>query len=303
MAGTFHILRVNRFSGVQNFSEAAKTIQRELNASIDQQPPWPSRQEALSRRISFSFTGSIIGDLLQITSVSSGAIELGAEISGPDGSQIGQIVTQRAGTPGGPGLYTLFAKAATVSSETMTETYGVLTVGSVISGTVAVGEKVTGAGDSSDDGNRRQSERQRPRKHLAGQQRPNGRRSLGESMTMTATPLVVNYNSFGGATARAQLFRNSAKRSVRLRLQFIDIELRQRRGGGRTGPDASVGSARFLPGGTLQSAAVFMNNLVQTEYSQFGSFQATWETLADLDPEYLGDLAAWAQSTGISIPS
>ena len=41
-----------------------------------------------------------------------------------------------------------------------------------------------------------------------------------------------------------------------------------------------------------------MNNLVQDEYSQFGSFQATWETLAQLDPRYLGDLAAWAQSTG-----
>ena len=93
------------------------------------------------------FTGSIIGDLLQITSVSpGGSIELGAEISGPDGP-IGQIVTQRAGTSGGPGLYTLFAKAPkNASSETMTETYGVLTVGNVISGAVAVGEKVTGAG-------------------------------------------------------------------------------------------------------------------------------------------------------------
>jgi hypothetical protein len=40
-----------------------------------------------------------------------------------------------------------------------------------------------------------------------------------------------------------------------------------------------------------------MNNLVQNELNQFGSYQATWETLAQLDPNYLGDLAAWAQLT------
>ena len=42
------------------------------------------------------------------------------------------------------------------------------------------------------------------------------------------------------------------------------------------------------PGGASQSASVFMNNLVQTEYSQFGSFQATWQTLAELDPNISG---------------
>ncbi len=57
------------------------------------------------------------------------------------------------------------------------------------------------------------------------------------------------------------------------------------------------GALVSTPGGESTSAAAFMNNLVQNENSQFGSFQAAWPQLAQEDPEYLGDLAAWAQST------
>ena len=58
------------------------------------------------------------------------------------------------------------------------------------------------------------------------------------------------------------------------------------------------GALDSTPGGQQTSATAFMNNLVQNETSQFGSFQATWGQLAQEDPEFLGDLAAWAQSTG-----
>ena len=56
-------------------------------------------------------------------------------------------LTQLSGTPGGAGEYSFFQGTGNVSTpETMTETYGVLTVGAVNSGTVAVGQEVTGAG-------------------------------------------------------------------------------------------------------------------------------------------------------------
>ena len=70
----------------------------------------------------------------------------------------------------------------------MTETYGVLTVGSVTSGTVAVGQEVTGAGVlplTAIDGN------------LSGSGPGstwlvnNAQTVAGENMTMTATPLSV----------------------------------------------------------------------------------------------------------------
>ena len=140
---TYHILRVNRsFRGPEFFGGGQNNSERRSIPTCQQ--PWPIRQEAQSRRCQSRSPDRSSDDLLQITSVSSGGqIELGAEILGPDGRQIGQIVTQRAGTPGGPGLYTLFAQAPTVSSKTMTETYGVLTVGSVIPARSLSGRRLT----------------------------------------------------------------------------------------------------------------------------------------------------------------
>ena len=69
----------------------------------------PSRQEVRSRRFRFPSPVPSTGILLQVTSVSSGSIELGAQISGPGIAAGAQIVEQIDGTPGGPGLYTLYA--------------------------------------------------------------------------------------------------------------------------------------------------------------------------------------------------
>src|SRR5262249_11786769 len=130
-------------SGVTSFSAAASAIQSAFNAKL---PVVAVTSGSSIAPVSVSFTGSLNGLLLQVTSVSSGKIELGAQISGPSIAAGAQIVVQIDGAPGGPGLYALYAPGGTVSSETMTESYGVLTVGSVTSGTVADGELVTGAG-------------------------------------------------------------------------------------------------------------------------------------------------------------
>jgi hypothetical protein len=285
--------------GATRFSAAAKIIQNAINTSIDQQPLVVTSGSTITP-FHFSFTGSIIGDLLQITSVSSGgSIELGAEISGPDGNPIGQIVTQRDGTTGGPGLYTLFAKAGTVLPETMTDSYGVLTVGSVSGpGAVAFGERVPGVGVQSDN----------PMTAIDGPGPWPGTwlvnnapaEPIGpEDLTMTATPLVVNYNSLGGATGKRNFFEiqpNGAfgydynPSTLSFASGTVADELLLTGG--------SPGAIDSFHGGKLPPASAYMSNVVQNEYSQFGSFQATWETLAQLDPSYLGNLAIWAQSTG-----
>jgi hypothetical protein len=281
-------------SQVHSFWDAAKTIQRDLNTDLHVAA---QTSGSTIKPYSVSFTGSISGDdLLQITSVSSGgSIELGAEISGPGGIPIGQIVTQRTGTPGGPGLYTLFAKAPPVSSETMTESYGVLTVGSVDSGAVGVGQRIIGAGVQSAnpitaiDGPG----------PLPGTWLVNNAQAVGpEDMTMAATPLVVNYNSFGGATTKRNFFEIQPNGAFGYDNNSSTLSYMDGTAAAALGLTQASGALDSSPGGAAQSASVFMNNLVQNEYSQFGSFQATWETLAELDPRYLNDLAAWAQSTG-----
>jgi hypothetical protein len=278
------------------FAEAARTIQSDLNIDINSKPVAETSGSSIAP-VQVQFTGSISGDdLLLITSVPPGSIELGAEISGPGIPAGAQIVTQRTGTSGGPGLYTLFAKERPVPSETMTESHGVLTVGSVVKGTVAVGERVTGAGVQSDN----------PMTAIDGRGQQPGtwivnnapaQRVTGD-FTMTGTPLVVNYKSLGGATAKRNFFEIQPNGAFGYDNNPSTLGFASGTAAAALGLTQGSFALDSSPGGAAQSAQVFMNNLVQNEYSQFGSFQATWETLAELDPHYLGDLADWAQSTG-----
>ena len=115
---------------------------------------------------------------------------------------------------------------------------------------------------------------------------------------MTATPLVVNYKSYGGATSLRNFFEIQPNGQFGYDYNPSTLSFASGAAADELGLTQASGALNSTPGGALQSAAVFMNNLVQNEYSQFGSFQATWQTLAELDPKYLDDLAAWAQSTG-----
>jgi hypothetical protein len=238
------------------------------------------------------FTGSLNGLLLQVTSVPSGSIELGAQISGPGIAAGAQIVVQITGTPGGPGLYALYAPGGTVSSETMTESYGVLTVGSLTSGTVADGELVTGAGVApmtAINGN------------LSGSTWlvNNVQTVAGENMTMRATPLSVTYHAIVGATANRAYFEVQPNGKFGFDNNPSSLSYMSGSAADALGlSQASSGALDSTPGGEPTSAAAFMNNLVQNENGQFGSFQAMWPQLAQEDPAYQGDLAAWAQSTG-----
>ncbi len=129
-------------SGVASFTAAAVAIQAALNQNL---PVAAVTTGDSIAPVTVSFTGTTSGLLLQVTQISSGSIQIGALISGrkvPAGTQIN---SQFSGTPGGVGLYSLYVPAGTIASESMTERYGVLTIGSVSSGMVANGEQVTDA--------------------------------------------------------------------------------------------------------------------------------------------------------------
>jgi hypothetical protein len=278
-------------SGVQSFSAAASAIQSTLNSSA---PVAATTTGSSIAPVSVSFTGSLNGELLQVTSVSSGSIEPGALISGPGIAAGAQIVNQWDGTPGGPGLYVLFAPGGTTSSETMTESYGVLTVGSVNSGTVADGQQVTGAGvlplTAIED-------------NLSGSGAGstwlvnNAQTVAPESVTNMATPLTVTYNTVVGATANRDYFEVQPSPDFGFDHNPSSLSYMGGTAAAALGLTQASGALDSTPGGQQTSASEFMNNLVQNENGQFGSFQATWPQLAEEDPEYLGDLAAWAQST------
>ena len=115
---------------------------------------------------------------------------------------------------------------------------------------------------------------------------------------MTAPPLTVTYHSVIGATANRDYFEVQPNGDFGFDHNPSSLSYMGGTAAAALGLTQASGALDSTPGGQQTSAAAFMNNLVQNETSQFGSFQATWGQLAQEDPEFLGDLAAWAQSTG-----
>ncbi len=94
-----------------------------------------------------TFNGSIAGDVLTVNSVASGTLVPGAALSGGTGMVAGTVITsQVSGVTGGAGVYLVNNGEQTVSSPTFTATYGLLTVASVVAGTLGVGDVLSGTG-------------------------------------------------------------------------------------------------------------------------------------------------------------
>lgn len=94
---------------------------------------------------SFSLTGSITGNILTATVVGSGVVVPGAILAGTGVSTGNSIVSQISGTTGGAGSYYVSIPEQATAVETITGTYGTLTVGGTVAGTWFVGGAVTGA--------------------------------------------------------------------------------------------------------------------------------------------------------------
>jgi len=94
----------------------------------------------------FSVTGSVNGNVLTVTAVGSGVVVIGGIISGTGIATGTQIRNQLSGTAGGIGTYSLSIGEQTAASTTVSGTYGTLTVGGTIVGTIPVGAAVGGSG-------------------------------------------------------------------------------------------------------------------------------------------------------------
>ena len=231
---------------------------------------------------SISFTGYTNRSHLFVTSISSGAIEIGGLISGRGLKPGSQIINQLSGTPGGVGEYSLIFGPGSVSTpETIKETYGVLTVGSVNSGAVAIGQEVTGAGVlplTAIDGN------------LSGSGPGstwivNNAQTVAGDITATAPPLAVSLDN-------NDFFDVQPNGYFGFDLNPSDLSYMSGTAAAALGLTQASGAIDSSPGGQHPTVAQFMNNLVQHETNQFGSFQSN---IFRLDQA----LAAWAQSTDL----
>jgi hypothetical protein len=251
--------------------------------------------------MSVSFTGSIKDELLKVTSVSAGKIEVGSYVTGL-GIPIGtRIASQINGTPNGAGEYALFNREPTISSQTMTDSYGVLTVGSVGSGNVALGEVVTaatGAGTKVAP----QTEIVAKLNGSSNMWVVNNSQTVGsEDLTMTGAPLSVVYNAVKGATKNSGSFwiygnyngdaiaastLTSASGTVAQDLGLADNGL--------------VDNAFYLAasGAVETSPNAWMNNFVANVSNEFSSFQTTYDPLSAEPAGVRQPLEGWAQRSG-----
>jgi hypothetical protein len=285
-------------SHVTGLSGAATAIQAALNRKL---PVAAVTTGSSIAPASASFTASINAAVLDVTSLSSGAIEVGSVVAGAGLPAGLQITSQLSGTPNGVGVYGLFLHGAakqdgSIPSEAMTGTYGVLTVGSVSSGTVAVGQEISDAAagvpqDTAIEG------------HLSGSGPGstwvvnNAEAVAAESMTMTGAPLSVAYYPVTGAT------ENSGKFLIQQNgdFNYASSSLTYARGTPAAALGLTEASGAFLssPGGIVTSPSAWMNNFIDTESADWATFQTTFN-LRGAGAALTGEqaaLVAWAQST------
>ena len=93
-----------------------------------------------------SATGTIVGNTMTLTASLSGSFHAGAPVSGTDVISGTTIVRQISGTANGLGVYEVTPGEQSVDSTTISETHGVFTAASALSGTFSLGGVLSGSG-------------------------------------------------------------------------------------------------------------------------------------------------------------
>jgi hypothetical protein len=91
-----------------------------------------------------SVTASIAGNVMTVSAVGSGTLVPGGVLSGTGVATGTTIVSQISGTTGGVGTYYVSIPEQTVASTTVSETYGLLTIGGTVTGSFSVGDVLSG---------------------------------------------------------------------------------------------------------------------------------------------------------------
>jgi hypothetical protein len=306
-------------STVTGFDEAANRIKAALNKTL---PVAATTTGSSIAPVTVSFTGSTNANILTVSSISSGSIQVGSIIDGQGLPPGIQVSAQLSGTPGGAGVYSLFLHGLSkvdipIPTESMTETYGVLTVGSS-SGTVATGEQVTGAGvlpfTAIED-------------HLSGSGAGSTwvvnktQSTSSEPMTITAAPLFVRYTLVKGPVVdgkeqdRGFFFLQQSQN-----FNFSTSSLSYLRGGaghaayklgmsknnaGPSNTDAFLStpglivipnSEPYCLAPTCTTEAAYMSQLA-SEDPEWSTFQNEYFLTSLVPPGTPAALAAWAEST------
>jgi hypothetical protein len=280
-------------SHAKSFKDAARILQAQLNHTL---PPAGVTTGSSIAPVSVPFIGSVNNLLLNVTSAAPGSVEVGSIISGPGIPANAQITSQVNGTSGGVGTYSLYVPEGHIAAESLTDTYGVLTVGSLSSGAVAIGEHVVGKGVLADTA---------IEANLSGSGAGStwlvnfAQTEASEKMKMTGAPLSVGWTNVAGVNQKSGFFSiqqngdflyNSSSVSFAGGMAAAALGLTQNTG-------AFVTHEQIVPI-TDASLAAFMNSLIAANPNDpFSTFQTTWQPKDFTPPGEQAALEAWALST------
>lgn len=133
-------------SAATSFSAAAALIASGLNGSLTSQAVVTGSIAASTS----SVTGSIAANVLTVTAVASGVVVPGTIFTGTGVAANTRVTSQLSGDAAGVGTYAVTGNPQTVASTALSGTYGTMTVSAVTSGTLSVGQTLSGAGVTAD---------------------------------------------------------------------------------------------------------------------------------------------------------
>jgi Protein of unknown function (DUF3383) len=128
-------------STATSFSNAASLIQTAFGPAYD---AVTTNTATITAAAATVVTASITGNIMTVTGVTSGVLVPGGVLSGTGVTSNTAIVSQLTGIAGGTGTY-LVSAIQNVASTAISQSAGLLTVGGMVSGTLAVGQSVSGA--------------------------------------------------------------------------------------------------------------------------------------------------------------
>jgi hypothetical protein len=285
----YHYSGTVNFAGVTSFAEAALKIQSAIDKSL---PPAAATTGSSIKARKVKFTGYFSNAQLTVTSVQFGAVQIGGHVFGKKvlhyDSTNNQIVFQHSGTPGGQGTYSCFSRIGNVTtSEPMTETYGILTAGSV-TGKIAIGDEVTGAGVPpltaiiADLGGG---------KWLIN----NAVNIISGDFTITAPPLTVKNNFNAGRTENNEFFEVQPNGSFGFDNNPSILGYMTGTAADALGLSQASGAIPSSPGGQHPSIAQMMDNIIRNETNQFGN-RVHFGSFQTNEPRLVPKLETWAAS-------
>jgi hypothetical protein len=306
------------FSGQNTYALIRNAVQNGFNKNL-------ATEAVVNASISPSttaLTATVKGANLMVSGVGSGTVEIGGYVCltsnpcyGPDLPNATQspdfvglitgFLDWEGGTNGGAGAYSLFIRHSDISTPTkMVETYGLLTVNSVTSGTMAANLAARGPGvngytavDEAGPG--------------TGTWIVDQSQSVAsESMTLTEPPLAMTWNPITGVTLNSgyytlQTWQNfNWKNSTISYLSdvpgYTPVASLLGMASGFTGVNGipNTNSYANSPGSMVTDPTTWMNSFYNTNGYIAGTFQLTYNPTGDAPTNLMSDLQTWGAGTG-----